>query len=1139
VRLRRLELEHFGHFRGQRLAFEGEGSFALVHGHNEAGKTTVLEAVRWLLFGGTGARFAFDTEQSQLAVGARMELASRSTIDVRRNNGKGRGLKGTSGSGDEIDEEWILARLPRPNRAVFENVCGFSLAGLTKGAEALEHADLKNTIFGGGLGGTVQPGDIHRDLEREREALFKEGGKNQPIHVRAKKIEALSKSVAQLTTRAEDWNRLQTELDHRTLAAREALERLRALRRHESRLRARIEACAPLHTVEAATAELATLRVPDGIPEDAEGRHAALVASLGALEREAHELRAAIDEADALLATEVDAALLARDIEITTLAKGLDRYIATVEERPLRASELEQLERRVRDRLASLRPNWDLSRLRGFHVDAASRANLEAAIVEHESLDARASSLARDIIEIDDELRINEAARSALPAEVDIAPLRAWLDAWSELAAQQTVLATTLAEIRSTERKRAALLAKMEPPLEVPARDVRVPVDETLLSFERERTDLDERRRRAASDRDRVREELEAVDEVLRKVDPERRAPAENDLAAARARRDGLLEELVSALSTPRADVHAVVRSHDRAVRDADDIADRMRVHAEAIQRRAEATLQRARLVEALASIDDALAKLDADEASYESRWRESWSRAGVVPRAPAAMRSWSLARDQVAAFEDALADSTARRDKLDEAIAQWEERGRTLLARTGPADELRARARAIVETEERRARELVALDRERAKAVSRREALALELASCERDRAARDTRWPELLAMVGLERELSRAAARTLIVGLVEARTELVHGEQPLREQLARLDDQIAAYRARAAGAVGSEDEDLIVAVRALEQRLGVAREAARVRKEAGVARAAATRKLERVTAETAAARDELEALRAAAGVSDDETFRRVLRDRARRRDLERDLENAQRALEQLRAGEPEAEFVAAVRALDRDAATHELATAGAELEALEERVRVLNEEVGDARNKLKAIDGREDAADALAAVEAERAALRAEVERYSVLTLADELLSRAIKRFEREHQPALLGRASVVFSTMTDARYTAIRRAVDNKLVVERTDGRELSPEALSTGTREQLYLAIRLAYVEHYCANAEPLPVVLDDVLVNFDDERAKATLRALSQFSTVTQVLLFTCHKSTIALAEEAGVAALRLHIPARS
>ena len=81
--------------------------------------------------------------------------------------------------------------------------------------------------------------------------------------------------------------------------------------------------------------------------------------------------------------------------------------------------------------------------------------------------------------------------------------------------------------------------------------------------------------------------------------------------------------------------------------------------------------------------------------------------------------------------------------------------------------------------------------------------------------------------------------------------------------------------------------------------------------------------------------------------------------------------------------------------------------------------------------------------------------------------------------------------------FSPSYAGRYIGIRRRLDEqgRLVLAEANGKDKEPHQLSTGTREQLYLAIRLAYAQHYCRENEPLPLVMDDVLVNFDDERSR--------------------------------------------
>ena len=119
------------------------------------------------------------------------------------------------------------------------------------------------------------------------------------------------------------------------------------------------------------------------------------------------------------------------------------------------------------------------------------------------------------------------------------------------------------------------------------------------------------------------------------------------------------------------------------------------------------------------------------------------------------------------------------------------------------------------------------------------------------------------------------------------------------------------------------------------------------------------------------------------------------------------------------------------------------------------------------------------------------------------------------------------MIGSISTLFKTMTRGKYVEIERPASDReaLYVRCADGAERRPDQLSTGTREQLYLAIRLAYVLHYCRQTEPLPIIMDDVLVNFDADRSRATLEALRDVSREVQVVFFTCHSFFVDLIRE--------------
>jgi uncharacterized protein YhaN len=72
------------------------------------------------------------------------------------------------------------------------------------------------------------------------------------------------------------------------------------------------------------------------------------------------------------------------------------------------------------------------------------------------------------------------------------------------------------------------------------------------------------------------------------------------------------------------------------------------------------------------------------------------------------------------------------------------------------------------------------------------------------------------------------------------------------------------------------------------------------------------------------------------------------------------------------------------------------------------------------------------------------------------------------------------------------------------------------------MSDGTTDQLYLALRIACIENYVKDNEPIPFIVDDILVHFDDERSKETLKVLLELSNYTQIIFFTHHYRLIEL-----------------
>jgi len=135
----------------------------------------------------------------------------------------------------------------------------------------------------------------------------------------------------------------------------------------------------------------------------------------------------------------------------------------------------------------------------------------------------------------------------------------------------------------------------------------------------------------------------------------------------------------------------------------------------------------------------------------------------------------------------------------------------------------------------------------------------------------------------------------------------------------------------------------------------------------------------------------------------------------------------------------------------------------------------------------------------------------------------MAEEVLVQAQRKFEKEKQPKVIQNSEQYFQAITSGKYKRIELSImDSDIRLETRDGKKKKVEELSRGTREQLLLALRLGLIEEYEEQAEDLPVALDDVFVNFDAQRASQTAEVLASFSKSRQVIIFTCHSSTVEL-----------------
>ena len=1002
VKISELRLERFGHFADVTVPLDrgGPGGLTVLHGANEAGKSTLLAALRAFLFGfpRKGA-WDFRWPSETLAIGGTVAFADGAIAELRRE--KKRGLRGQLGD-LALTDDLLRARLGKPSEEMFSTVFAFSLEDLARGGEALRDEGLRAAIAGAGLGAARSPQAVIKELRDQAESLFTVKGRSgKLINSTLADIKERELERRKVEARGEDYEARVRARDAARAEAEALGRRRRSLLVQVGEREALARALPRRDELRGAHAERAALPATT-LPPDAGEAYERVRAERERLRVEAREGAAKLarvqQQAEKL---ELDDELLRAAPRIRPLHEGLGRHA----EESRQAEELAATHRTRRVELGrqldGLRRGWALDDL-----------DVAAASAVHERPRAAARRL------------VGASAARARARAARRGAARARRQARGAAAAARSALAAPL-----VRRRRARLSAgAARRGAQAPSRPRR---------GERAR-----RRRAAARGRQAARGAARAREPALAARRRWRGAVGRGAGAAARGARRGLVgvqggAEQGRAGGARRGVRDGVARRRRPRRRAAPPLRRRGRARA------ADAALRRHR-ARARPTARWRWNGRRAERLTADAAWRELWARCGFVPQSPETMLDW-------------LGDYAELR-KLDGELGRIDEQAATLRA---AQDDYERRIGAILET--------LAFDPRTELGQARRIV---------------DTVLAVRMELEALRRDEERA--RKLAASVAAWRNDV---------------KRLCADHAPPLAALAATDAS--AAMRALAARLAAAQEAERLRAQLeSQAEELAAEHTESARAEREAAAT-LEAWRVRAGVDDDVAFLQLAAAARRRHALDAEVAALERALAEARGAVAAEVFAAALEAAERGVLGSELADARAELERVDADLRAASERVGAAEEALKQLDGGARAAELGAGVESRRAALRGLVEQYAVVTLSRALLERQVARFQERHQPRMIEELSSLFRALTEGRYTRVYPRYDDEgtFVAVRKDGVEVAPAAMSTGTREQLWLAVRLAYVRQYCDASEPLPLILDDPLVNFDAApRARHARRA---------------------------------------
>ncbi len=235
--------------------------------------------------------------------------------------------------------------------------------------------------------------------------------------------------------------------------------------------------------------------------------------------------------------------------------------------------------------------------------------------------------------------------------------------------------------------------------------------------------------------------------------------------------------------------------------------------------------------------------------------------------------------------------------------------------------------------------------------------------------------------------------------------------------------------------------------------------------------------------------------------------------------RSLQKKKQNLEDTLQFLARDKSLKEFMQEFEGLELPIMQYQKTQLEEELQKYQQDEENLNTEIAERKAKMQYLES----SNTLTELQEEKVSLEEEniqaLQEYLTYALAHSFIQQAKQNYEKEKQPELIKIASEIFSRITDNKWINITSSMeDNTLYLNPKQGVPITPDKLSQGTREQLYLSLRLAYIKNAEKYKEPLPLIMDDILVNFDATRANQTAKAFAEFTDNNshQILFFTCH-----------------------
>lgn len=1170
MRIRELRLLRYGKFTDRLLALpHAPQDIHLVVGANEAGKSTMRRALSDWLFGfpmrSTGMDFlhpmqdlrlggiienntpsreepssAQDTATGSTETGASSDGQIRS-LNFERRKGQKNTLR--TPADEPLPDSTLHEWLGSLQADEFRRMYALDHATLVEGSESILQAsdDIGRMLFQAAAG-IEHLGDALKTLQQEADSLWapRKSG-NRVFYQQQDAYEEARRTLGQAQLRTRDWKESHDALMNVQHQLEEARSKHAEIQQHIHRLE-RIRRVQPLLRDAEAVRQRQDALQASGMPpllpdnarqifEQASQQGAKVQANMAYLQAELNELD------QALAALTLDTPVLARADEITRL----DEARVQCHDHPARLQrhqeKLQTLQARVKALAAELgwpaedeavmarrlpAPAWRERTAQLIHRHQALQHAVEKA--RHE-LDAQAQNLSQWQAHLQ-----SLASDSIDPALSDLLEQARRL---GDPDAQSDALASERQRLDATLE---ATLAGMGP--------WRQPIDRLQAMLVPEASQVDALRVQQHDDARALQARQEALQKKIQDIQHQEQAllqlvrhhqpVSREDVAQARRQRDDDWQ----AIKTDPATLPARAGAFEARIHEADALADARLERAQHEADRQSYANQLEKLKLERTGVESDIQAIETRMARRLADWQAQATACGLPDLPLDAAPTW-LKRHQ-----DAL-ELLARRQTAEHQLQTLHQRVKALRqalterlalpATTGLDDALR-QARERLETAQRIAGQRSTLETQIQDAQRRLVPLQTALTQAESQWQEWQQAWQAALAEAGHEDTLPVEQLETRLARMQDIQTLLAQMDSLRADEIEPLQSALDSWMRHArtladqlmpdaSADISPQDIALTLAGRLKTARQDEAEHDRLQQQQARDRQALEAARQQQIQVDA-----QLQPLRVAAGIDDLALLGPAIARSEERRQIEHEIRRIETALREAGDGHPIESLRTEAASIEPERLQVELNHLGAEAGQVVEDISRLGAQHGQLKAAFDALNGSDAAARAAARQQEAAAGMAEAAERYLRLKTAARLLQWSMERFRQTRQGPMLARASEIFQALTLGSFSRLLVDADShdspRLVSIRTDGNKpVEVPGLSEGTRDQLYLALRLAALDQQASQGSRMPLIADDLFINFDDRRTAAGLDVLGDVSRRMQVILLTHHDHLVPLARQ--------------